>query len=1058
MIRFTLFGPFRATWNGKLISFPTRSTIALVAFLLLERHTPHPRSHLATLLWPDTTEEKGRRNLRQTLLRLRNTLPNSPDGEFPILVEHNTLQWNPAYPAEVDVFHFERAMGEAEPFLRAPITQTPYPAIVPLQTMTEVYAGNLLLGFELLNDFYAEWLQPWRTRYQRGALMALARLAEYYAYTGQIRRMEELARRQLQIDPDSETAHGQLMQAYLARQEYTAIVKHYKMYEAQVREYGGHPSPLLRRLYQQAISALEGNVLRPQPVPHNLPNELTPFYGRQEEIHDLLMRLVAPDQRLITLTGLGGIGKTRLALAAARHFTAYFPTFQPRFPGGVWFVSLADVQEDDEETIARAILQSCRQIPQPGESAFATVVRHFNERPCLLILDNLEHLPGAQLAVLNFLQAIPGLKVLATSRQPLGLQTEVVRRLEGLPVPHNESEVNVPSVRLFLERLQRVNSDFQLTPDTIPHVVRICRALDGWPLALELTASWGDRLPIEHIAHSVAENMSALRTTMPDLSVRHCSIEATLNGSYALLTAAQQRILAGFSVFRGGCTTEAAEKVLAATAEDLTLLVHRSLLKRSHNRYTVHELIRQFAQRKLEQSGNKEAVERAHGEYYLRWLIAQANELFGPHPAPSVRRIRPERQNVEQAWQWAAEHERQDLLAAALPALVRLYNLTGWLQEGKILLQKTQAMLAPTSLAYDVLLAQAQFCLRLGEYLEVRALLKSLSSVKDLTPRQQAEYAFLWGRVSPHASESWRAYQRALMLAKKAGHYEIMAMSLTELEILSNYSGRYMAEIVELAQTINDFWIKRRLYVFFGATRIHRCHYREAAACWQKALEMSLELEDEYAVATLYNNIGDALREQGEFAEAEEAFRRALHLAEALHYPPLRKSVLEGWTRLLVLQGKHEEAVQLAQEALRFAAMDVNDEQVRHTTVLACLGHAYVGLQQWNRAREAYRHVTALLSEMPQVAMEGLAGLAYVCWRQGEVVAAHKYVDNFLRMLEHTEITGCASPRLSYERVAAVLHEMGRPQDAKRVRAKIRFPHETAQVNPQDWDFLDHSA
>lgn len=1040
MLRCTLFGPFSAQWHGKPIAFPTRSTVALLSYLLLERRTPQPREHIAALLWPDMPEDKGRRNLRQTLLRLRKVLPQSPNGQDPIHVDCDTLQWNAAYPADIDVARFEVVMRDLESVLRTPKTPTSHRALLLLQSIGEIYTGDLLWRLELVNDLYAEWLMPWRERYRRQALMAFARLAEYEAHVGRVHRMEMWARRQLALDPDYEIAHHQLMRALLAQREDAAALKHYRIYTEYLAEYGVQPSSALRECYQQQFSSPGGGAAPPLQIPHNLPPEMTPFYGRSKEIEDLLMRLATSDQRLITITGLGGIGKTRLALATVRHFVDAFPAISPRFPGGVWFVPLADVVAVDEEAITQAILQSCGQSARPGESAFAAVVRHLRGSPCLLILDNVEHLPDIPHVVLNLLQNVPDLKILATSRRPLGMQMEVVRHLDGLPIPSQWDEMETPSVALLLERVQWTNAGFQLTSDTMPHLTHICRMLDGWPLALELAAGWSNRLPIEEIAGTVAQHIDALRTAMPDLPSRHRSIEAVLNGSYALLTPPQQRILNGFAIFRGGATQDAVAKILGANAQDLAVLVQYALLKNQEDRYTVHELIRQFAQRNLERCDERASVERAHGEYYLSWLIEQKDDLFGPQPVPVVHRIRLERHNLDQAWCWAARHGRETLLAAATPLLVRFYQLTGLLQEGKALLEKTERMLAQTSLLYDVLLAQAQLSLRMGAYAEARRLLERLSTCDLSTPRQQAEHALLWGKWlqnhQPLLSICQPFYQRALALAQQIGHDEILAESCIQLETLTRYTGQYMPHIIEFARTVSDLWIKRMLFVFFGAVSIHARRYQDAVGYWQQALRMSLDLEDEYAAAVLYNNLGDALREQEKFAAAEEAFRRATHLAKKIHYSSLERSALEGWARLLILQGNHQQAILLAQKAVRSATQD-GDEWVS-LLALACLGHAYAGLRQWGPAQNAYQQVADRLADFPQVAAEGLAGLAYVSWEQGNKAAACDFAERLLNLVERVDLEGFASPGLNYERVAVILQAMGRSKDAGQVRGRIR--------------------
>jgi DNA-binding SARP family transcriptional activator len=319
MLSLTLFGHFRAVFHNGPLLFPTRSVSALVAYLILEQRVPQPRAHIAALLWPDSTDEQGRRNLRQTLLRLRQSVPDTAEGQPLLLSINETLQWNPAYPAEIDVFQFERYLAEAEPFLHTPLSETPYPAIAPLQAALDLYGDNLLLGFDLLNDFYAAWLQGRREQYQRQALTALARLAESYGRAGQPALMEKIARQQLVIAPEREEAQRQLMQAYLANGEYTAALNQYTIYVQNLQAEGLEPAPALQQLRQLAVEMRLERVAPPDPIPHNLPPEETPFYGRQEELDNLLLWLATPDQRLLTLMGLGGIGKTRLALAAARH-------------------------------------------------------------------------------------------------------------------------------------------------------------------------------------------------------------------------------------------------------------------------------------------------------------------------------------------------------------------------------------------------------------------------------------------------------------------------------------------------------------------------------------------------------------------------------------------------------------------------------------------------------------------------------------------------------------------------------------------------------------------
>ncbi len=1042
MLRLTLFGHFQATLDNEPLSFPTQSVSALVAYLVLEQRVPQPRAHVAALLWPDSTDAHGRRNLRQTLLRLRQTVPDTPNGDPFILTIHDTLQWNPVYPAEIDVHQFERQMAQAEPFLHTPRDETPYPAIAPLQAALDLYHDNLLLGFGLINDFYARWLHNWRTKYQRQALTGLARLAESYGRAGQPQRMEKVARRQLTIAPEREEAQYQIMQACLAQGEYTAALTQYSSYAQQLEAEGLQPTPALKQLRQLAVELRLGRVTLPQPIPHNLPLEETPFYGRQAELDDLLLWLATPNQRLLTLKGLGGIGKTRLALSAARHLTRAWLTLPPRFPGGVWFASLAEVESDDDELVAEAILQACGWQIRPHETAFAAIVRYLHPNPALLVLDNLEHLPRMADFVLRLLTAVPNLTVLATSRHQLGLQREVVRHLHGLPIPHDERDVAVPSVVLLTERMQRVNSGFRLTTAVAPHVTRICRALEGWPLALELAASWAELMDVPAIATQVVGNITALQTTMPDLPARHRSISVALSGSFALLAPNQQRVLARFSLLRGGCTNEAAEKVLTTTNGEMGVLVRRSLLYEHDGRYTIHELIRQFALDKLAQMGEQAAAERDHAQYYLGLLIALEDDLHGPHPLTAIRQLRPERENIYRAWHWAVEHGRYEWLTAALPSLLRFYSMTGLLREGEMLLRETRTAVTQPPFAHDLLLTHTKLCLSLGSYDTVRALLVSLPPLENIAPHHQLEAHYLRGHlciVQNRVSESRRHYEQAVTLARALNRQAPLLTSLMELHILSDYQTPYLAEVLALADGLRDHWLQQRVYTFLGGVFIRDYDYHQARDYWQKGLAIALELENEYGTATLYNNLGDALRELGEFAAAENAFAQAMSRYKSLHNTAFTMNVLEGRARLCALRGYYEQAITLAQEGVDLAI--TYDRPGVQMASLSSLGHGYVGLGLWEEARTAYGQAAVLVPDLPHLAMESIIGLAYVAWQTGDEAAARAHINHFLNLMAHSRIEGFASPALSYGRAVEILRALGKEQQAAALLANLPTSH-----------------
>ncbi|NJN44869.1 MAG: tetratricopeptide repeat protein [Anaerolineae bacterium] len=586
--------------------------------------------------------------------------------------------------------------------------------------------------------------------------------------------------------------------------------------------------------------------------------------------------------------------------------------------------------------------------------------------------------------------------------------------------------------------MKRINSEFQPTPAVLPDLTRICRTLAGWPLAIELTASWVERLPVAEIADRIAANTTALNASMPDLPIRHRSMEAVLAGSYDLLTPAQQRVLARFSILRGGCTAEAAESVLLAGLEDLVVLTRRTLLQKQNGRFAIHELIRQFALTKLENNGEKISAERAHAEYYLQLIVSLESDLHGPHPLSAIGQLRPERENLYQAWRWAVENLHYDWLTAALPGLTRFYNLTGLLREGEALLRKTRNAVTQLPFVYDLLFAHTHLYMRLGNYEAARTELETLPSLDSLPPNHQLQAHLHWGMLSiiqGFIPESLHHYEHTLNLARALKHQEGIITSLTQLGILHTYDGRYETEIATELEKTSDLWLQRTVYSFLGASSIHHSRYREACVHWQKALAISLELEDWYAVATYHNNLGDAFRELGEFTEAEQAFQQAITLAQSLHHEVIRKNVLEGWARLHVLRGEYEQAIPLAQEAVELAVADGN--QAGEMAAHACLGHAYVGLQLWEQAEEAYNQAVVLLPDLPLLALESIAGLAYVRWQQGDTMAAREHIDCFLELLGQGRIEGFASPSLSYGRAAEVLQVLGEEEQAETLFARV---------------------
>jgi len=370
-----------------------------------------------------------------------------------------------------------------------------------------------------------------------------------------------------------------------------------------------------RQAIQQAMEMglLDAPVL---PVPpntepkHNLPAALTPFIGRSEERDDLCRMLTHPHTRLVTLLAPGGMGKTRLALEAAESLLG-------QYPDGVWFAALAGLTVPDQLVSAVAEALGFQFMPD-GRTAWQQLSDFLRRKHLLLLLDNFEHLLDAAPLVSKVLAAAPGVKFLVTSREKLSLTGEVVYALTGLhyPAEGTDEPLRYAAVQLFVECALRANPRFK--PNGAESIARVCRAAQGMPLAIELAAAWVGTLAVREIADEISRSADFLHTKAQDVPVRLRSVRAVFEAAWARLDDPSRRAFRWLSVFRGGCTREAAQKITGASVATLAALADKALLWRNPHteRYEVHELLRQYAEEQLEQSGEGEAARLAHQEYY----------------------------------------------------------------------------------------------------------------------------------------------------------------------------------------------------------------------------------------------------------------------------------------------------------------------------------------------------------------------------------------------------------------------------------------------------------
>jgi predicted ATPase/DNA-binding CsgD family transcriptional regulator len=419
----------------------------------------------------------------------------------------------------------------------------------------------------------------------------------------------------------------------------------------------------------------------------------TPFVGRAREVGSIITRLLSPECRLLTLIGLGGCGKTRLAIEAATLVAS-------QFPHGTVFVALQSIPRGELliSAIAQAVGLTFYSKNEPQEQLFAFL----HDKTLLLILDNFEHLLDEVGFVSILLTAAPGVKVLATSREALRLQEEWLYPLQGLVTPpsvYATSLENYEAVQLFLSHARRLQPHFDLANEH-ESIIRICMMTAGLPLAIELAASWLKGLSVTHIAQEIQRNLDFLSTTTRNVEERHRSMRAVFDQSWTFLSDNERLIFARLSVFAGGFEREAASQVAEASFSSLASLVEKSLLQMEFaGRFRMHELLRQYGMEQLEAYGEIEATYARHSRYFAELMLRHEAALKQPQQTETVRAIERDFDNIRLAWEWSAANQHLTHMHAMLNGLYLFGFLRSRYRETITIFQQTlEQSVADTSL------------------------------------------------------------------------------------------------------------------------------------------------------------------------------------------------------------------------------------------------------------------------------------------------------------------------------------------------------------------------
>ena len=640
----------------------------------------------------------------------------------------------------------------------------------------------------------------------------------------------------------------------------------------------------------------------------NLPSPLTSFIGRERAIAEV-RRLLATT-RLLTLTGAGGSGKTRLAFQVGAQM-------MEEYPDRVCAVEFAPLS--DPQLVPQAAISALGVPEHPGQSLTESLIHFLRPRSALLLLDNCEHLVPACAALADaLLRGCPTLRILATSRERLGVAGELTFLVPPLSLPESdrlpplESLMQYEAVRLFAERAAFNLPGFAITDSNASAVVQVCHRLDGMPLAIELAAARVRVLTVEQIAARLDDRFQLLtggsRTVLP----RHRTLQAAMDWSYDLLPEPERALLRRLSVFAGGWTFEAAEAICSGDGIEasgildlLTGLVDKSLVlvetRTGEARYRLLEIIRQYSRDRMYESGESVPVQRRHLEWYQRLAEQAEAQLRGPKQEAWLERLEAEHDNLRAALEASgAQSPSADAVMRLAGALRWFWFIRGYWSEGRRWLE---AALARRSEAPSPELARVfQGAARLARFQGANDRARALSEEGLAVSRQLGdEESRVWflislGAVELHQGEHTRAaalFEQSLAISRAVQDKGLISMALADLGVVARIQGdleraeALLAESLALSRDVGDKWRIALSLHSLGMVAFRRGDYDRAAGLYAESLALASQVRDRWIADDCLDGLAAVACARGHYEHAARMAAAADALREMLGYRPL---------------------------------------------------------------------------------------------------------------------------------------------------------------------------
>jgi predicted ATPase/DNA-binding SARP family transcriptional activator len=974
LLRVYLLGRFQVVVGQTVIApsvWRLRAAAAIVKLLALAPGHRLHREQLMDALWPDLEPNAAANNLRYSLFVARRGLAH-PASTTPFLQrDGELLVLGPSELVWTDVSAFEEAVADAwhshdpDPYQRA----------------IGLYVGDLLP-----EDMFEEWAASRRTAPRASYLATLGRLAEVYEERGELERAVGTLQRLLEAEPIQESVHVRLMQLYaLAGHRQRARAQYDRLVTILDDELDAEPDPVTRDLmeaiadgrFHDEPGAARLGAAHGAPSSHgtspSLPAPLTDLIGREREIAELRQMLAST--RLVTLTGAGGIGKTRLATAVAHEL-------MDTFPEGVALVPLASLR--DASLVISAVAQSL-EIRQHGDRALDELVgAHLRDKRMLLVLDNFEHVVDAAPVLTDLLERCPHLKMMVTSRTRLRLRGEQEFPVAPLRYPDRTARpltmplAHYPAVALFARRAQEVQPTFEITPDNTPAVTAICQRLNGLPLAIELAAARSKILVPAAILARLDQPLAFLTGGPRDAPERQQTMRNTIQWSYALLSAEEQRLLHQLSVFAGGWTLEAAEAVVnpanalpIGVLDGLMSLVDKSLVNRFDQadgapRFSLLEPIREFAMERLQASGEMAASHNRHAEYFAELPQPTADKLEGPQAGAWLDLLETEHDNFRAALRWATASGATEHGQRLAGGLAEFWFARGYLSEGRRWLEEL---------------------LRAGDGAETAVRAAVLRGVGEMA-RGQGDLEVA-RRMLGESAALFHKLNKEQEVARTINRLGVLAMSLDDMQ----QAHHYYEESHAISERIGDQLGAARALGNLAIVLIHQGDQQRARQLLESIVPLYRRAGYQRGLAVVLGILAGAAHEQGDNHQALAWTEESLTLAQSMDEKLMVSQLLGHLGELSYTIGDHEGARRRLAESLAMSQEQGSKPKIARAIRL--LGQVAQASSQPRRA--------ALLFGAAEVLRE------HVSWNAASPISRRLYEQSLAELratLEAVELAG----------------------------------------------------